>query len=223
MNKEKKREGNNFKTAIIVFIIGNVVGVFAASAIFMAFAGNNDMDYSHLPKEAAAYMKFKEIKENFSPLGIPAVYGKELSISYDQVQDAINKMVAYGPTYGRAPYQIKLEDMSEQELNRYKKIGMSIACEFCCGVKTLIMSNGEAACGCAHSIMMRGLTAYLIKNQPKMSDQEILDELIKWKKTYFPKDMLSAYLKQRADNGEQDIADILKEFPDFLPQMVGGC
>ena len=84
--------------------------------------------------------------------------------------------------------------------------------------------DGTAACGCDHSQMMRGLTAYLIKNHPQeFTDEQILEELTKWKKTYFPKQTLSAELDKMAKAGEPGIEQILKEFPDFLPQMVGGC
>jgi len=152
------------------------------------------------------------------PAGVPAIYGQELDISFDEVQDAINKVAVYGPTYGKQ----KIE-LSGDDLQRYISIGSSISCEYCCGAKTLVFKNGEAACGCAHSQMMRGLTAYLIKNHPEMSNEEILNELVSWKRTYFPKQTLSSELKKLEETGEEGIKEILQEFPDFLPQMVGGC
>lgn len=169
---------------------------------------------------AKAYIKFKNIKESFIPTGIPEVYGQELSISFDKVQDAINKVRLYGPTYGKGEQKITL---SGTDMERYKKIGESIACEYCCGVKTLTKPDGSAACGCAHSIMMRGLSAYLIKNHPEVTDEWILGELSKWKTTYFPKQTLSSELLALEKSGEEGIKEILQEFPDFLPQMVGGC
>lgn len=169
---------------------------------------------------ARAFLKFKKIKESFVPIGVPEVYGQELNVSFDQVQDAINKTRAYGPTYGQEGKKIVLMGA---DMERYKKIGESIACEYCCGVKTLTKPDGSAACGCAHSIMMRGLSAYLIKNHPEVTDEWILGELSKWKKTYFPKQTLSAELLALEKSGEEGIKEILREFPDFLPQMVGGC
>jgi hypothetical protein len=80
-----------------------------------------------------------------------------------------------------------------------------------------------AACGCAHSIMMRGLTAYLITNHPDLSNDRILDELKIWKTTYFPKQTLTAKLQTLGKSGDEGIKEILKEFPEFLPKMVGGC
>lgn len=170
---------------------------------------------------AQAFIKFKKIKTEFIPSGIPDIYGQELDISFDKVQDAINRVSIYGPTYGEEEEKIILEG---DDLERYKKIGASIACEYCCGVKTLTKEDGTAACGCAHSIMMRGLAAYLIKNHPnEFSDEQILAELEKWKITYFPKQTLSSKLAEMKEAGDSSIEVILKEFPDFLPQMVGGC
>jgi hypothetical protein len=182
-----------------------------------------DLNLSQEEKDlraAAAYLKFKEIKRSFIPSGIPEVYGQELDISFDQVQDAIDKVKIFGPTFGQEGKKIVL---SGNDLNRYIDIGFRIACEYCCGVKTLVKEDGEAACGCAHSIMMRGLAAYLIKNHPEFSNDKILEELEKWKITYFPKQTLSEKLYQLGESGEAGIEEILQEFPDFLPQMVGGC
>ena len=117
------------------------------------------------------------------PKGIPAIYGSELSVSYDDVSpnnprlaDAtIQKLTAYED-----------EKLNGVQMERYKKIGNSIACEYCCGAESLIFSNGERACGCAHSYAMRGLAKYLLINHPDMTDLEILNELGKWKVLFFP-------------------------------------
>ena len=99
---------------------------------------------------ALAYVRFKELQSSFMPSGVPNIYGQELNISFDQVQDAINKVSIFDPTYGKE----KIE-LSGNDLERYIDIGSDIACEYCCGVETLVFKNGEAACGCAHSQMMR--------------------------------------------------------------------
>ena len=169
---------------------------------------------------ASAYLKFKKVKSSFIPAGIPAVYGEELGISFDNVQDAINKVRVFGPTYGKADKKITL---TGENLERYTNIGLQIACEFCCSAKTLVKKDGTAACGCAHSIMMRGLAAYLVENHPELSDKQILDELQTWKVTYFPKQTLTAKLGEMEKAGDEGIKSILKEFPGFLPKMVGGC
>ncbi len=209
-----------------LFLIGVIVGGTAVNGYFNFKQRENPSQpgLSQDQDEAAAYLKFKAIKKSFIPSGIPRIYGQELNISFDEVQDAINKTEIFGPTYGIEGKKIALTDLTETELKRYKKIGASIACEYCCGVQTLTREDGTAACGCAHSVMMRGLTAYLIKNHPQeFTDEQILEELTKWKKTYFPKQTLSAELDRLVKAGEPGIEQILKEFPDFLPQMVGGC
>jgi hypothetical protein len=169
---------------------------------------------------ASAYLKFKKVKSSFIPSGIPDIYGQELNISFDKVQDAINKVRLYGPTYGKGDKKIVL---TGENLKRYTNIGLQIACEYCCKAKTLVRKDGVAACGCAHSIMMRGLAAYLIKNHPELSDKQILTELETWKITYFPKETLMAKLGEMEKAGDSGIKEIQKEFPDFLPKMVGGC
>lgn len=45
---------------------------------------------------ASAYLKFKNVKSSFMPSGVPDVYGHELDISFDKVQDAINKVRVMG-------------------------------------------------------------------------------------------------------------------------------
>ncbi|MEE8423001.1 MAG: hypothetical protein V3S49_00510, partial [Thermodesulfobacteriota bacterium] len=105
----------------------------------------------------------------------------------------------------------------------YTNIGSQISCQYCCRAKTLVKEDGKAACGCAHSIMMRGLAAYLLKNHPEFSDERILEELNTWKVTYFPKQTLTAKLQEMEKTNEEGIKEILNEFPDFLPRMVGGC
>lgn len=208
-----------------IFLIGAILG---GTAVHVYFRGQKNFaqkeNNSAVNEEAAAYIKFKTIKKSFMPSGTPQIYGQEFSISFDKVQDAIDKVALLDPTYGVDGKKIALTDLAATELERYKKIGASIACEYCCGVKTLTKEDGTAACGCAHSAMMRGLTAYLIKNHSQeFTDEQILAELTKWKRTYFPKQTLSAELDKMAKAGEPGIEQILKEFPDFLPQMVGGC
>lgn len=117
------------------------------------------------------------------PTGTPAVYGNELGIKYDYItpnnaqltQATINKLASYED-----------KNLTAAQMERYKKIGSSIACEYCCGAQSLIFGNGERACGCAHSYAMRGLAKYLLINHPDMTDLEILSELGKWKVLFFP-------------------------------------
>ena len=117
------------------------------------------------------------------PKGVPEVYGSELKVSYDDVS-ANNPQLAEATIRKLSQY----EDMqlNSEQMTRYVRIGSSIACEYCCGAETLVFSNGERACGCAHSYAMRGLEKYLLTKHPDMSDLEILSELGKWKVLFFP-------------------------------------
>lgn len=115
------------------------------------------------------------------PVGVPPVYGAAMGISYDDPVAGMNIMLQYDP------YQ-QVDVMNQSVLERYIRIGLMISCEYCCGADTMVFSNGVAACACAHSRAMRGLTRYLIEAYPQMTDREILAELVKWKSLYFPKD-----------------------------------
>lgn len=117
------------------------------------------------------------------PRGIPETYGTEIGVSYDDVS-ASNPSLADATMQKLAEYEDMKLDSAQME--RYVKIGSSIACEYCCGAKSLVFSNGERACGCAHSYAMRGLAKYLLTKHPDITDVEILEELGKWKVLFFP-------------------------------------
>ncbi len=117
------------------------------------------------------------------PTGVPAVYGEKLGVKYDDVS-ASNPRLA-DSTIKKLSQHEDLELNSEQ-MERYIRIAGSISCEYCCGADSIIFSNGQRACGCAHSYAMRGLAKYLLINNPEMSDLEILSELGKWKVLFFP-------------------------------------
>jgi len=117
------------------------------------------------------------------PKGAPDTYGGELGVSYNDVSVS-NPQLADATMAKLAKYEdIQLDNA---QMEHYIEIGSSIACEYCCGAKTLVFSNGERACGCAHSYAMRGLAKYLLTKHPEMSDVEILNELGKWKVLFFP-------------------------------------
>lgn len=169
--------------------------------------------------------------------GVPNIYGPELSVSFDDVQLSINKMKIFDPTYGEQKIVL-----SGNDLERYIAIASKIACEYCCGATGLVQANGEAACGCAHSIAMRGLLAYLItKHGAEYTDDQMLRELARWKGRYFPKQMMKKMSEQLiSGNYTPDIASLLLDLklPKYsatsaeaplpseikdLPGMVGGC
>ncbi|MBU0531632.1 MAG: hypothetical protein ABIG32_02580 [Candidatus Uhrbacteria bacterium] len=120
----------------------------------------------------------EQVWEQIRPTGVPKIYGEALDVSFDDPVNSMPKLIAYDPNKDASV-------LSEEDLERYVRVGSSISCEYCCGAKTLVFGNGQAACGCAHSKAMRGLTRWLIENS-EMSDEQILFELVKWKTLYFP-------------------------------------
>lgn len=173
--------------------------------------------------------------------GSPAIYGEEMRVSFDDVQGAINIMKQYDP------YDLKPEGkriiLRDENLERYIAIAGKISCEFCCSAVSVIdQKSGQFACGCAHSMALRGLAGYLIeKHGSEYSNDEILRELARWKGMYFPKQMIRKMTEQFM-NGKYtpDIAAIILglDLPEYsetskgiplpsdienLPSMVGGC
>lgn len=155
------------------------------------------------------YVIREEIKAITIPTGPPDIYGLELEVSFDGDS---NKMISILRAYEDAP-------LNEIQMKRYVDIGSKISCEYCCSAKTLVLENGQRACGCAHSYAMRGLAKYLIINHPaEYTDDAILNELAKWKSTYFPKQSIQKVLKTHAETGKVDLS-VLAE----MPSMVGNC
>ncbi len=147
------------------------------------------------------------------PRGVPKIYGSELNVSFESPVESLNLLALLdGDLYPEG--KLKYAQLGDAQKERYVRIGSSIACEFCCGATTLVFSDGKPACGCQHSAAMRGLTKYLLLNhENEYSDQQILDELVKWKALFFPKQMIAKYM-QANGQGSQNLA---------LPDMVGGC
>jgi hypothetical protein len=146
------------------------------------------------------------IAKEIMPQGIPAVYGAELEVSFDNAAAAIAVL---------APHEQDARPMKLEgkKLERYIKIGHMTSCEFCCGAKTLVFPDGSRACGCAHSAAMRGVVAYLL-DTTDMTDEQILAEANKWKARFFPGPTAQKYA---AANGLIDTAN------QTLEQQVGGC
>ena len=135
---------------------------------------------------------------NILPAGIPAVYGAELSISYDGVS-ASNPSLADQTITAMSQFDRSI-NLQGEDLQRYIAIVSQISCEYCCGAESIIFKDGKAACGCAHSQAMRGLAKYVIKNHPtEFTNDEVLEELGKWKTLFFPGVMAqkAAVLKQK--------------------------
>ncbi len=159
-----------------------------------------------------------KIVEQVIPRGTPAIYGDELKVSFDQPVEGMNALAKLdGDLFPDG--QLKFADLAPNEQARYIKVGSMIACEYCCGAKTLVLSNGKPACGCAHSAAMRGLAMYLLKNHAsEYTNEQLLQEMSNWKALFFPKQTIQKAMKLQAQ-GQGVNANSLNQLPD----MVGGC
>lgn len=102
----------------------------------------------------------------------------EYGISFSE--DGFNTLVGYSRL-----------DLTSEQKERFIRIGTQerTACEACCGIGKgpAIDSNGNPRCGCGHNLALIGLMKYLVKNYgDKYTDQQILDEVMKWKVFFFP-------------------------------------
>ncbi len=168
---------------------------------------------------------------NVLPAGIPAVYGAELSISYDGVS-ASNPSLADQTISAMSQFDRSI-NLQGNDLQRYIDIVSQISCEYCCGAESIIFKDGQAACGCAHSQAMRGLAKYLLQNHgTQFTDNQILEELGKWKTLFFPGVMVqkAAVLKEKGielnyiNLGSNKYRGIEKgAAPSSSGGMVGGC
>src|SRR3989338_1509116 len=161
------------------------------------------------------------------PKGIPDVYGKELGVSFDDISAA---------NPGKADATIKKLGVLDQQitltgdnLERYIDIASKISCEYCCGAESIIFENGQAACGCAHSYAMRGLAKYLIKEHgAQFSDDEILEEMGKWKTLFFPGQITQKASVLKEQGIELNYINLASNKYRGIEQgatgnMVGGC
>ncbi len=174
-------------------------------------------------------ISFDDVVAKVVPKGVPKIYGSELGISYDDPVKALPKLAAYDES-------IKL---AGDDLKRYTKLMLQMSCEYCCGAPSIVFENGQAACGCQHSFAMRGVGKYLVsKHGTEFTDQQILEEVGKWKLLFFPKPVLTKALDFASAGKDLNIADLTSnKYRGFtaessgsggadasgLANQVGGC
>ena len=170
------------------------------------------------PSAASNEAQVAELAAKLIPTGVPAVYGPELGISFDDPINALNRIAKFdGDLYPDG--EIKFSDLTPEQQQRYIKIGQSIACEYCCGATTMVQKNGQPSCACAHSASMRGVVKYLLKNhESEYSDEQLLEEAARWKALSFPKQTVQKALQLASQGGEVSNISI-----NSLPSQVGGC
>jgi hypothetical protein len=157
-----------------------------------------------------------------TPVSTP-FYGQELGLDFssiDNVNASLRILSSMVPKQGNNPIPL-----TEAEMARYIAIGTepTITCEFCCSVKTLVRADGSATCGCAHARAMMGTAAYLIRNHPDLTNDEISYEIARQKGLYFPTQMQKRMAEQLAGDASKFSPDIryltMKLKPSELANM----
>ena len=162
------------------------------------------------------------------PTGVPKVYGKEMGVSYDSISPS-NPRLADQTISSLGEFDISIT-LTGKDLERYIKIVSEISCEYCCGAKSIIFSNGQPACGCAHSYAMRGLAKYLItKHGSEFTDDQILEEMGKWKVLFFPEIHMQKAAALKQNGIELNYINLASNLYRNIEKgasggaMVGGC
>ena len=194
------------------------------------------------------------------PKGMPEVYGKELGVSYDDVSannpskadqtisvlgQLDNKITLQGndlERYVDIASQISCEYCCGAQSIIFRRediaaLNENIDAAIAAGkiteneAKQYRQQPGGAACGCAHSYAMRGLAKYLLtQHGSEYTNDQILEELGKWKTLFFPGGM-----KQKAAVLEQQGIELnyinlasnkyrgIEQGQASSGAMVGGC
>ena len=140
------------------------------------------------------------------PTGTPE-YGQEAGVSFD---DPISAQRTWG-SYERL-------QLSPEQEKRWEGIVGKFTCDYCCGSpqRPTIITH----CGCAHAKAWRGMAKWFIqKYGDKVSDEQIMGELSKWKALWYPGPTVKRVLQEQSLAGGSTEPVKLDE----LPQMVGGC
>ena len=140
--------------------------IIALLAVLILLVANNQVKLNNLSEMSAtgfaAATGVKTAEASVIPTGIPKIYGSEMGISYDDISPYDQQKADL--TIRKLGNLDDATQLSQDEMKRYISIASKISCEYCCGAESIIFSNGDAACGCAHSYAMRGLAKYLLTN-----------------------------------------------------------
>lgn len=199
------------KTNNTTKILAVIIGILLLFAIYNGYKISN-LKQVNLGGSSTNTNQFASIL----PKGMPNIYGAELGVSFDDISttnpkkadETIRKL-------GVLDNQITLTGKNiDRYIEIASKISCEYCCGVNSIIVTneeiTALNNqikeaikagkiteaqasqyrreaGTAACGCAHSYAMRGLAKYLIKNHgTEFSDNQILEELGKWKVLFFP-------------------------------------
>ncbi len=127
--------------------------------------------------------------------------------SGDDVADAMAVMMGTGsPFY--APDGVALDDavgalsawgrydsmeVPESLMDRYQRLIMVFACNFCCGSPNNVAVVGR--CGCAHAKAARGFFRYMLNNYgDQYTDDQLVGEAYRWQAIWYPAGVVEDYL-----------------------------
>ena len=199
---------------------GISVGSSSGSASVAASPGNIDLsgvDISQIQSTAQAVNALFPIDQiktaddaiaMMIPTGTPP-YGEQLGISFDDPVNALNGLA-------KMWYSLK-DEVKPETWERFISLAtkpVGISCEYCCGVGPVgITAEGRMRCGCKHNPGVLAVTLWLME-YTDWSDAQILQEAMKWKTLWFPKNMVG--IATQLAGGD---TSLLKD----VPGMVGGC
>ena len=204
----------------------------ALLAILILLVANNQVKLNNMSEMSAAGFAMatgvQTVATSIIPTGIPKIYGNELGAAYDDISPYDQQRADL--TIRNLGYLDDATQLNEDQMKRYISIASKISCEYCCGAQSIIFSNGQAACGCAHSYAMRGLAKYLLTQHPtEFTDDEVLEEMGKWKTLFFP-GQIQAKAQILSQNGvELNYINLASNKYRGIEQgaagsgMVGGC
>ena len=161
------------------------------------------------------------------PKGAPDVYGSELGVKFDDISSSAPQKT--DDTIKKLALLDLNINLDKSQLERYIKIASQISCEYCCDAESIIFKNGDPACGCAHSYAMRGVAKYLItKHGSEYTDDQILEELGKWKTLFFPSQITAKADILQSKGVELNYINLASNKYRGLEKgaeggMVGGC
>ena len=204
-----------FVVVIITFnqmLIIQVSGLVVTSQKSVDFTNIDFSEIKSTGHSIAAFFPVEDIKTTqdavniMIPTGTPD-YGPALGVSYDEPVKGLSILKSLYDS-------VQLSDENNQRYISIVTKPVGISCEYCCGVGAVgVNKQGKSICGCQHNPALLGLTKWLIQNTD-YSDGEIIQEALKWKTLFFPKDMVNLALT--VAGGDTSALD-------ELPGMVGGC
>ena len=237
------------KTLVVLLVLGLALTVFNQFQILSLKSGNNG--------ELATGMTI--VQAAVIPTGTPEIYGQELQIRYSDVTPNNPELADQTiSVLGNLDRSITLEGENlKRYIAIASQISCEYCC--CAGsiivtekdvadlnakieqaistgkitreqAEEYRKSAGTAACGCAHSFAMRGLAKYLIsKHGSEFTDEQILDEMAKWKTLFFPTQMAAKADVMKQQGIEFSYANLGSNRYRGIEQgnagsgMVGGC